>query len=52
VKKSLNCICLDSERDPSGEDNYILLKAEINGIMVILGSIYGPNIRKTTFLLI
>jgi exonuclease III len=49
VKKSLNFLCLDSERDPSGEDNFILLKAEINGSTVILGSIYGPNNRDNNF---
>jgi exonuclease III len=49
VKKSLNFLCLDTERDPSGEDNYILLKAEINGLTVILGSIYGPNNRDDNF---
>jgi exonuclease III len=49
VKKSLNFVCLDSERDPSGEDKFLLIKAEITGLTVILGAIYGPNQRDDNF---
>jgi hypothetical protein len=38
VKKSLNFSCLGEARDE--EDNYLLVKAAVNGQTVILGSIY------------
>jgi hypothetical protein len=41
VKKNLNFVCLGEERDEG--DNYLLVKAAINGHTVIFGSIYGPN---------
>ncbi len=49
VKRSLNFVYLDCERDPSGEDNFLLIKAEITGLTVILGTIYGPNQRDDNF---
>jgi len=48
VKKSLVFSCLEVEKDPIS-DNFILLKAEINNIKVIIGSVYGPNKRDDDF---
>jgi exonuclease III len=48
VKKTLNFVCLDTERDQIS-DNYLLIRAQVNGTTVILGSIYGPNTRDDDF---
>jgi exonuclease III len=48
VKKTLNFVCLDTERDQT-TDNYLLIRARVNGVTVILGSIYGPNVRDDDF---
>jgi exonuclease III len=48
-KKSLNFSVLESSGDPG--DNFLLVKAVINDITVILVSIYGPNNRDDDFFL-
>ncbi len=48
VKKTLNFVCLDTERDLIS-DNFLLIRAQVNGLTVILGSIYGPNVRDDDF---
>ncbi len=47
IKKSINFVCLGEERDDG--DNYLLVKAAINGQTVIFGSIYGPNRNDPDF---
>jgi exonuclease III len=48
VKKSLNFSCLGEERDLD-TDNYLLLRARINDLTVIIGSVYGPNDNNPNF---
>jgi hypothetical protein len=48
VKKSLNFSCSGEERDLE-TDNYLLLRAQINGFTEIIGSVYGPNENNPTF---
>jgi exonuclease III len=48
VKKTLNFTCLDSVGDQE-DDNYLLLRASIQGFTVILGSIYGPSLNNERF---
>ncbi len=47
-KKSLNFVCLDTERDLL-TDSYLLLRASLQNHTVIIGSIYGPNRRDDDF---
>jgi exonuclease III len=48
VKKSLNFVCLDTERDLL-TDNFLLLRATLQNQTVIIGAIYGPNKRDDDF---
>jgi hypothetical protein len=48
VKKSLNFVCLDTERDLL-TDSFTLLHASLQNHTVIIGSIYGPNRRDDDF---
>jgi hypothetical protein len=48
VKKSLNFDCLETKRDEE-DNNFILIRAKISNITVIIGSIYGPNKKDNFF---
>jgi hypothetical protein len=50
-KKTLNLNILEMEKDPAA-DNFILVRADICGLTVILGAVYSPNNDTTTFLCI
>ncbi len=47
-KKSLNFTISETEKDPAS-DNFILVRANVSGQTVILGSVYGPNNRNDDF---
>jgi len=48
IKKSLNFVCLETKRDEE-DNNFILIRARISNITVIIGSIYGPNKKDDNF---
>ena len=47
IKNSLNFI--EEGRVEDAEENFLVLRAKINGITAIIGSIYGPNVHDNLF---